>query len=234
MSGTLINFGTILIGGLVGLLLGSRLADRVKKTVISGLGLFTMVYGISLFIETSNALIVLGSVLIGILLGEWWKIEEGLELLAIWLESRFNRGGQSDGKERFIKGFLTATLVFCIGPMAILGSIDNGLTGNINTLVVKSILDGFAAMAFASSLGVGVLFSAFMVLIYQGSISLLAAQVQSFATPVMMNELTATGGVLLVAIAVSSLLELRKIRTASLLPALLVAPLIVWIISLLN
>lgn len=234
MSGTLINFGTILIGGMVGLLLGSRLAERVKKTVVSGLGLFTLVYGISLFIETSNSLIVLGSVLIGILLGEWWKIEEGLGYLANWLESKVNKGGQSDGKEKFIKGFLTATLVFCIGPMAILGSIENGLTGSINTLVVKSILDGFTAMAFASSLGVGVLFSAFMVLVYQGSISLLASQVQSFATPVMMSELTATGGVLLVAIAVSSLLELRKIRTASFLPALLIAPLIVWIISLIK
>lgn len=234
MSGTLINFGTILIGGMVGLLLGSRLAERVKKTVVSGLGLFTLVYGISLFIETSNSLIVLGSVLIGILLGEWWKIEEGLGYLANWLESKVNKGGHSDGKEKFIKGFLTATLVFCIGPMAILGSIENGLTGSINTLVVKSILDGFTAMAFASSLGMGVLFSAFMVLVYQGSISLLASQVQSFATPVMMSELTATGGVLLVAIAVSSLLELRKIRTASFLPALLIAPLIVWIISLIK
>jgi uncharacterized membrane protein YqgA involved in biofilm formation len=234
MSGTLINFGTILIGGMVGLLLGSRLVERVKKTVVSGLGLFTLVYGISLFIETSNSLIVLGSVLIGILLGEWWKIEEGLGYLANWLESKVNKGGHSDGKEKFNKGFLTATLVFCIGPMAILGSIENGLTGSINTLVVKSILDGFTAMAFASSLGMGVLFSAFMVLVYQGSISLLASQVQSFATPVMMSELTATGGVLLVAIAVSSLLELRKIRTASFLPALLIAPLIVWIISLIK
>jgi uncharacterized membrane protein YqgA involved in biofilm formation len=234
MTGSLINFATILVGGLIGLLLGARLADRVKRTVVSGLGLFTLVYGISLFIKTENALIVLGSVLIGILLGEWWRIEEALEKLATWLESKFNRNSQSDSRERFIKGFLTATLVFCIGPMAILGSIEDGLTGNVNTLVVKSILDGFAAMAFASSLGVGVLFSAVMVLIYQGTISLLASQVQFIATPVMMNELTATGGVLLVAIAVSSLLEIKKIRTASLLPALLIAPIIVFLISIFN
>lgn len=234
MTGSLINFGTILLGGFFGLLLGSRLADRVKRTVVSGLGLFTMVYGISLFLKTSNSLIVLGSVLIGILLGEWWRIEEALEKLAIWLEAKFNKGSQGDGKEKFIKGFLTATLVFCIGPMAILGSIEDGLTGSINTLVVKSILDGFAAMAFASSLGVGVLFSAFMVLIYQGTISLLATQVQESATPLMMSELTATGGVILVAIAISSLLEIKKIRTASLLPALLVSPIIVWILSIIN
>jgi uncharacterized protein len=234
MTGSLINFGAILVGGAIGLLLGSRLAERVKKTVVAGLGLFTLVYGVSLFLKTSNSLIVLGSVLLGILLGEWWRIEEGLESLAIWLESKFNRGSQSEGKEKFIKGFLTATLVFCIGPMAILGSIENGLSGSINTLVVKSILDGFAAMAFASSLGVGVLFSAVIVLIYQGSISLLAAQVQNIATAQMMNELTATGGVILVAIAISSLLEIKKIRTASFLPALLVAPIIVYILTLIK
>jgi uncharacterized protein len=234
MTGTLINFGTIVVGGSIGLLLGSKLAERVKKTVVNGLGLFTLVYGISLFLKTSNSLIVLGSVLFGILLGEWWRIEEGLEKLAVWLERKFNHGGQSDGKEKFIKGFLTATLVFCIGPMAILGSIEDGLSGSINTLVVKSVLDGFAAMAFASSLGIGVLFSSFIVLIYQGTISMLAAQVQSFATDAMMNELTAAGGVILVAIAISSLLEIKKIRTASLLPALLIAPIIVYIISLIK
>ena len=232
MSGTIINFAAILIGGFIGLLLGSRLADRVKRTVICGLGLFTLGYGISLFLKTSNSLIVLGAILIGILLGEWWRIEEGIEQLAIWLEKKFNKSEGSNGKEKFIKGFLTTTLLFCIGPMAILGSIENGLTGNINTLVVKSILDGFAAMAFASSLGVGVLFSSLTVLVYQGSISLLAAQVQSFVTTDMMNELTAAGGIILTAIAISSLLEIKKIRTASFLPALLVAPLIVWIISL--
>ncbi|KAF0111597.1 MAG: hypothetical protein FD147_778 [Chloroflexi bacterium] len=234
MTGTLINVGAILVGGLVGLLLGSRLADRIKRTVISGLGLFTLVYGVSLFLKTQNALIVLGSLLLGILIGEWWRIEEGLQNLGVWLEARFNHGNQNADKDKFIKGFLAATLVFCIGPMAILGSIEDGLTGNVNTLVVKSILDGFGAMAFASSLGVGVLFSALMVLIYQGSISLLAAQVQSVATPVMMSELTATGGVILMGIALSGLLEIKQIRTASYLPALMLAPLIVFLITLIN
>ena len=234
MIGTLINFGTILVGGLIGMLLGSRLAERIKRTVVAGLGLFTLVYGISLFIKTSNSLIVLGSVLIGILLGEWWRIEEGLEKLAVWLEKKFNKGSQTDGKEKFIKGFLTATLVFCIGPMAILGSIEDGLTGNFNTLAIKAILDGFAAMAFASSLGVGVLFSSIMVFLYQGTISLLAAQVQTVISDAMLTELTATGGVILVAIAISSLLELKKIRTASFLPALIIAPIIVAILAIIK
>jgi len=232
MIGTLINTATIVVGGGLGLLLGSRLSEKLKNTVIAGLGIFTTVYGISLFLKTENSLIVLGSVLIGVLLGEWWRIEDGLNHLGGWLESKFNRGESGAGQKDFIKGFVTASLVFCIGPMAILGSIEDGLTGNFNTLAVKAILDGFAAMAFASSLGVGVIFSAVMVLFYQGAITLLAGQVQNIATASMMNELTATGGVILVALAISSLLEIKKIRTGSFLPALLVAPLIVWVISL--
>lgn len=232
MIGTLINTATIVVGGGLGLLLGSKLNDKLKNTVIAGLGVFTTVYGISLFLKTGNSLIVLGSVLIGILLGEWWHIEDGLNALGSWLESKFNSWSHDSGQKDFIKGFVTASLVFCIGPMAIIGSIEDGLTGNFNTLVVKAILDGFTAMAFASSLGVGVLFSAVMVLLYQGGITLLAGQVQHIATTSMMNELTATGGVILVALAISSLLEIKKIRTGNFLPALLVAPLIVWVISL--
>ncbi len=234
MIGTLINVGTVLLGGTLGLLLGSRLKARLKETVVAGIGLFTMVYGISLFLKTENSLIVLGSVLIGVLLGEWWKIEDGLNHLGVWLEAKFNRNHAGETNDQFIKGFVTASLVFCIGPMAILGSIQDGLTGSYDTLVIKSILDGFSAMAFASSLGAGVLFSSAMILLYQGSITLLAGQLQALATTSMMNELSATGGVLLVAIAVSSLLEIKKIRTGSFLPALIIAPLIVWILSLVH
>ena len=170
----------------------------------------------------------------GVLLGEWLHIEDGLMHLGIWLEQRFNSNKSAGQNKNFIKGFVTASLVFCIGPMAILGSIQDGLTGNYNTLAVKSILDGFGAMAFASSLGVGVLFASVMVLLYQGAITLLAGTVQNVITVSMMNELSATGGVILVAIAISSLLEIKKIRTGSFLPALLLAPIIVWIISLIK
>jgi hypothetical protein len=127
---------------------------------------------------------------------------------------------------------MTASLLFCIGPMAILGSIQAGLNGDISLLVIKSVLDGFAAMAFASTLGVGVLFSAAMILLYQGSITLLAAQLNAIFSKTMMAELTATGGVLLLGIAISSLLEIKKIRVGNFLPALVLAPLIVWIVSL--
>lgn len=234
MIGTFINFATIIIGGLLGLVLGSRLKEGLKQTVVNGLGLFTLVYAFSLFLKTGNALIVLGSILVGVLLGEWWKIEDGLNHVGTKLEAKFNRDAGPEGSARFIKGFLAATLLFCIGPIAILGSIQDGLTGNIDTLLVKSILDGFASMAFASSLGVGVLFSALPVLIYQGAITLLAQQVQTIATPEMMNELSATGGVILAGLAISNILEIKKIRTGSFLPALVIAPIIVFILGLIK
>ena len=143
-----------------------------------------------------------------------------------------NRPVESGGDtSRFVRGFFTASLLFCVGPMAILGSIQDGLTGNFQTLAVKAILDGFTAMAFASTLGVGVLFSAAMVFLYQGAISLLAFQVQAVVSDAMMVEMNATGGLILIALAVSSLLEIKKIRAGNFLPGLIIAPLLVLLMS---
>lgn len=230
MTGTLLNVVTVLVGGALGLLFGARLPERLKSTVVSGLGLFTAAIGIQMFLKTENPLIVLGALLAGALLGEWWKIEDGLERLGGWLESRFASGGGSSN--RFVHGFMTASLLFCVGPMTILGAIQDGLTGDYNLLAVKSVLDGFAALAFASTLGMGVLFSALVILAYQGGISLLAAQLNAIVTPPMINEMTAAGGVILLGLAISSLLEVKKIRTGNFLPALAIAPLIVWLLSL--
>ena len=236
MTGTFINVAAILIGGSIGLLFGGRLPERLKTTVIAGMGLFTAVTGIKMFLETQNSLVVLGSLVIGALLGEWWKIEDGLQRLGEILEKRFNRSDSESGRFApygdFVRGFMIASLLFCIGPIAILGSIQAGLTGDYNLLVIKSVLDGFASLAFASTLGVGVLFSATMILLYQGTITLLAAQLNAIVTKPMMAEMTATGGVLLIGIAISSLLEIKKIRVGNFLPALVIAPLIVWIVSL--
>jgi uncharacterized protein len=236
--GTLLNIITVLTGGVLGLAFGSRLPERIRQTVVAGLGLFTGAYGVKIFFETQNEIIVLGSLLVGGLLGEWWGIENGLRRLGASLEKRFSRpdsngqpgNGITLSKERgsrFIRGFLTASLVFCIGPMTILGSIQDGLTGDYSLLAIKSVLDGFAALAFASSLGVGVLFSTMVILVYQGGISLLAAQANTLITEPMMAEMTAVGGILLLGIAVSSLLEIKPIRVGNFLPALFVAPLIV-------
>ncbi|MBE7536173.1 MAG: DUF554 domain-containing protein [Anaerolineales bacterium] len=231
MTGTFLNIATVLIGGAIGLAFGARIPEKLKETVIAGMGLFTAAMGLQMFLETENSLIVLGALLVGTLFGEWVRIEDGLQNLGKFLERQFSRGKDGDSN-KFVRGFLTASLLFCVGPMTILGSIQDGLTGDYNLLAVKSVLDGFAAMAFASTLGVGVLFSAIVVLVFQGGISLFAAQLDAIATPLMMNELVATGGVILLGLAISSLLEIKKIRVGNMLPALFFAPLIVWIVSL--
>jgi hypothetical protein len=204
------------------------------------MGLFTAVVGIQMFLKTENALIVLGALLIGALLGEWWRIEDGLEAFGRTLEKRFNNGKSNtaavpdSSRSRFVLGFMTASLLYCIGPLAILGSIQDGLTGDYQTLAIKSVLDFFASIAFASTLGVGVLFSVVPLAIYQGGISLLAGQLNAIVTTEMMNEMTATGGVILLGLAFSRLLEIKPIRVGNFLPALAAAPLIVWIIGLIK
>ncbi len=232
MTGTLINVIAILVGGAVGTLLGSRLPDRIRQTVMAGMGLFVLAIGLQMFLKTANSLVVLASLVIGIILGEWWQIEDGIRWLGRTIERRVMPQNGSEvehqvRQERFVRGFFTASLLFCVGPIAILGSIQDGLTGNYQLLAVKSVLDGFASVAFASSLGVGVLFSALPILFYQGGISLAATQIQPFFSNPMMIEMTATGGVLLMAIAISSLMEIKPIRAGNLLPALLIAPLLV-------
>lgn len=234
MIGTLLNMFTVLIGGTIGLLVGARLPERVRQTIIAGLGLFTAAIGFQMFLDSKNPIIVLTSLLVGGILGEWLRIEDGLRNLGGFFERKFIKNPQNQQGSRFIHGFLTASLVFCVGPMTILGAIQDGLTGDYSLLAIKSVLDGFAAMAFASSLGVGVLFSIVVIFAYQGGISLLAAQAQALTTPAMMNEMNAAGGVLLIGIAISSLLEIKNIRVGNFLPALLIAPLIVAILTALN
>ncbi len=234
MIGTLVNVGAVVIGSLLGNLMGARIPERVRGTVVTGFGLFTLGYGLQMFIKTENALVVVGAILIGSLLGEWWQIDQRLARLGVWLEAKFNNGGDNQSSSRFIKGFLTASLVFCVGPMAILGSIQDGLTGDSSILVVKAILDGFAALAFASTLGIGVIFSAALLLIYQGAITLLAVQMQAFVTEAMIIEMSAAGGLILVGLTIGSLLELRPIRSANFLPALVIAPLFVALLAAFN
>lgn len=234
MTGTIINVIAVLVGGTIGLFFGSRIPERFKNTVIAGMGLFTGVMGVQMFLKSENQLIVLGAVIIGTLLGEWWKIEDGLQALGQVLEKRFSKDTETGAGSRFVRGFMVASLLFCIGPMAILGSIQDGLTGDYNLLAVKSTLDGFASIAFASTLGIGVLFSSLILLVYQGGISLLAGGLSAIITDPMMNEMTATGGVILVGLAISNLLDIKKIRVGNFLPALAIAPLIVWLLELLK
>jgi uncharacterized membrane protein YqgA involved in biofilm formation len=235
--GTLINTISVIIGSSIGVISGPRLPGRIRDTVIASLGVFTLVVGVSLFIDSmnvegENVLIPLLSLLIGGILGEWWRIERRLMAFGAWLEERFTAGDGAQNENRFVRGFLSASLLFCVGPMTILGSIQDGLVGDYRLLMIKSVLDGFAAIALASTLGIGVMFSVVVILVYQGGISLLAAQATAFFSEVMLAELTAVGGILLVSLSIGSILEIRPIRSGNLLPALLIAPLLVLLLQL--
>jgi uncharacterized membrane protein YqgA involved in biofilm formation len=233
LVGTLINIFAVLLGGVLGTWLGERLPERMRETILHGLGLVTLIVGVQLALKTQNIIVVLASILVGAILGEWWRIDLALERASEWLRGRVAHRLSGRNLERFTEGLVTASLVFCVGPMTILGSIQDGLTGDYSLLAIKSVLDGFAALAFASSLGIGVVFSALTVLVYQGGLSLLAGLAQNVLTEAMIQEMSATGGVMILAIGLL-LLDVKRIRVANLLPGLVIAPLIVAILHALG
>ncbi len=231
MTGTILNVITVIIGGTLGAILGARLPDKIRETVMHGLGLLVLVIGISMALTTKNILIVLASILFGGIIGELLDIQSRLDGIGQKLEERFARGGEAG---KFTRGFVTASLIFCVGPLAILGAIQDGLIGDFNLLAIKSVLDGFAGLAFASTLGIGVAFAALTVLVYQGVISLAAIFLGSALGAVTKDtpwviEMSATGGVLIMGISLV-LLDLKRVRVANLLPAVLIAPAIVVVL----
>ncbi|MEZ4642349.1 MAG: DUF554 domain-containing protein [Chloroflexota bacterium] len=233
MIGTILNAITVLIGGTIGTLLGSRFPQRMQETVFASLGLFTLAIGISSALVTKNPLIVLGSLVLGALIGEAINLEMKLERFGAWLQRLLVRGDSQNQTSRFVEGFVTASLVFCVGPLTIQGAIEDGLLGDFTKLAIKSMLDGFAALAFATTLGPGVLASIVVILGFQGGISLLASLGSNVFTDPMITELTATGGVVLLSIGLR-LLEIKQIRAANLLPALFVAPLAIALMDVLG
>lgn len=228
LTGTLINAGAVLAGTVVGTALGGRLPERIRESVIWGLGLLTIVVGVAQALVAfegplaeftdASVVVVMGSVLVGAVLGELLRIEDGLERLGEVLKRRFG-GGQA----RFVEGFVVASLVFCVGPLTVLGSIRDGLEGDYQLLAVKSMLDGFAALAFASALGIGVGFSVVTILVYQGALSLAASAVAGAFSRPMIDAMTAAGGLLVMGIGLR-LLDLRQVRVGNMLPALVIAP----------
>jgi len=233
LTGTIINVGTVAAGSVLGTILGNRLKDRFRVTVMDGLGLSTVAIGLKMAFATSNILIVLGSIIMGGMIGEVLDIDSAINRLGARVEKMVVGNGLTVQGGKFSRGFVSASLLFCVGPMAIMGSIQDGLTGDFSTLAVKAALDGFAALAFSSTLGIGVGFSALMVLGYQGAITLGAGFFQGVLTQGMIAELTATGGILIFAIGLG-LLELKRIRVANLLPAIFIAPAIQFLITLLK
>lgn len=230
--GTLLNALTVLIGGTLGTWLGHRFPQRMQETIFASLGLFTLFIGLSSATATGNPLIALGSLVTGALLGEWLRLDVQLERFGGWLQRRFQGEGEGEAS-RFVEAFVTASLVFCVGPLTIQGAIEDGLTGDFTLLAIKAVLDGFAALAFAATLGPGVLASIIVIVVFQGGISVLASFGAGVFTEPMINEMTAVGGIVLLAIALR-LLELKEIRAANLLPALFIAPTAVWLMDWLS
>lgn len=210
----------VLIGSGIGLAIGNRLSQRLREIMTTGLGLSTLLIGVQMVLKVQNPLVVIASMVIGGVVGELLGIEEALERAGEWLRSRARSGSGT-----FVTGYVTASLVFCVGPMTLLGSIQEGLTGNPDIIYTKAMLDGAASVAFASSLGVGVGFAAITVLVFQGALTLLGAQLAFLLRPEILNEVTATGGLLILAIGLL-LLEVKRLRVANLLPALVVVVLL--------
>ena len=226
MKGTILNVLTVIAGSLAGKLLGTKLPERFRQIIFSALGLVTIAIGLSLLLKTTNVLLVLVSLLAGGLTGEWLNIDAKLDRFSLWIEKKVKV------KEKtFSEGFITASLVFCVGPMTILGSFQDGLKGDFSLLAIKSMLDGFAALAFASTLGWGVAFSSATVFLYQGFLTLGASFLKELLTNRMINEMTATGGLLIFAIGLK-LLEIKEIKVANLLPAIIISPFLVYFVSL--
>lgn len=213
MTGTVVNAISIAVGAGIGSLLKKGIPENYKRTVIQGLALAVVVIGLQMAFKSKNILIVISSLVLGGLTGEYFKIEDRLASFGNRMESIFGNLGGS-----FTKAFVTASLVYCVGAMAIVGSIQDGISGNPDTLYVKSLLDGVTSIVFSSTLGIGVAFSAIPVFIYQGSITLLAKYLQGVLTQPVITELIATGGILIMGIGIK-LLEIKDIRVGNLLPA---------------
>lgn len=225
MTGTVINVITVVVGGSLGAVLSDRLPPRLREIVVQGVGLVVLAVGMDMALGSDNFLIVLGSILVGGILGEWWQLQTRLDGAAGWLETRLRRFPFLTQGE-FTRGFVTASLVFCVGPMTVLGSIQDGLTGDYTLLAIKSTLDGFSALAFAAAMGMGVTFAALAVLFIQGTLTLGASLFENVLTQPMIAELSATGGVIMLGIGLL-MLDIKRIRVANFLPALVVAPLLV-------
>jgi uncharacterized membrane protein YqgA involved in biofilm formation len=222
LSGTLLNAATVLVGGLLGTLLGDRLPARLRENVVRGVGLFTLAMGVKFAIDTSNLLFMLGAMLLGGVIGSLLGVDARLNQLGETLQRRFDRGRASTVAE----GFVTASIVFCVGPLTFLGSIQNGLSGDASLLVVKSVLDGFTAIALAATLGWGVLLTIPLILLYQGGLALGASLFSGVLTGLQLREMSAVGGLLIIGVGLK-LLSIRDVKVADFLPAIIVSPLVV-------
>ena len=236
MTGTAINVAAILAGTLIGVLAGSRLPEGLQRRVLAGLGLVTLVIGVDLALawRDTSALYVLGAVLLGGLAGEALGIEARLAQLGDMIQRRVSAaraGSAGESSSRVSEAFFDASLLFCVGPLAVVGAIQDGLTGNYEALATKALLDGFASIALAATLGWGVALSALSVLIYQGALSLGSTLFEDALQGEALAALTSAGGVLIIGISLK-LLDVTDVKVGNFLPALVFAPALVGIVSL--
>jgi len=230
LLGTIVNAVAIVLGGILGLLFGQALTEKMKTTVIQGIGLAVLLIGGSMALQTKNPLIVIGSLVVGGIVGELIDIELRLQQLGEWLERKVSQGGEEGG---FTKAFVTASLIYCVGAMAIMGSLESGIKGNHSILYAKAMLDGITAIVFASSMGAGVIASAVPVFIYQCAITLSASMVQGILSSTVVAEMSATGGLLIVGIGLT-ILQIKDIKVGNLLPAIFVAIPLTLLLTLVN
>lgn len=236
LSGTILNALAVLVGTTVGLVAASRVSARLQESLTTALGLFTLVLassmGIKVFTDPSarpeDGLAVLGGLLLGVAVGEALRLHDRLEGLGAWFQRRLSRG---DRPSRVAEAFVTTSLIFCVGPLTILGSLDNGLRGDITLLATKSLLDGVASVAFAAALGAGVYLSIGTILVFQGGIALGAFLLAGVFDPVTILVVTSVAGVTLIGVGLR-LLEIKQIRLANFLPGLVLAPLLIRLFDL--
>ncbi|MFD2613853.1 DUF554 domain-containing protein [Paenibacillus gansuensis] len=230
--GTSVNAAAIIAGALLGLLL-PKLREGIKDTVMQGIGLAVIVLGFSMALKSDNFLVVIACLVFGGILGEWMRIDDGMQ----WLGQRLEKLFGSRGQGKVAAGFVTATLIYCIGAMAVLGALQSGMDGKHDILYTKAMLDGFSAIIFASTLGVGVMFSSVPVFVYQGIMALAATWIAASVGHVMLDQMivqiTAVGGVLIIGVGLN-VLELKKVNVANLLPAIVLAALSVPFLQLWN
>ncbi|CAK7025038.1 hypothetical protein CIW83_19760 [Tissierella sp. P1] len=228
MLGTIVNALAIILGSLLGIGVKKGIKDDYKNTIMDGIGLAVIIIGIMGGIKSENIILVIGSIVVGSIIGEVIGIENKLDNLGNFLQDKF--GGKDSN---FSKGFVTASLVYCVGAMAIVGSLESGIQGNHQTLFAKSILDGISAIIFASTLGIGVAFSSIPVFIYQGSITLLANFIKDLLTVQVVNEMSAVGGLLIMAIGIN-ILGIKKIKVGNMLPAVFIPIIYYILVNLVN
>ena len=223
MIGTLVNTAAVIIGGLIGLVLKKRMPDRVTTIYFQAIGLFTLAIGASMAVSMEKILIVVSSLALGSLLGEWCDLERGAEKLSDYLKVRFKIGS-----EKFSEGLVTSFLLFCVGSMTILGAIQEGTGGSPDLLFTKSSMDFFSAILLASAMGVGVLFSSVPLFIFQATITIIARYAANFFTDDIILGLTNVGGILLIGLGIN-ILGIKKLRIMNMLPSLLIVILFIWL-----